>query len=161
VREPPGAASAPDAVRTSTPAETERDVLTAQLARSLLDVHGPELPVFNEPDAPDVPSPSAEPTPAVEPTPTVEPAPTVETQPAGEQAPPAEAPKADEQAPPADAPVDETEPPAEGSTGDVVEAAAEPAVEADEAIDAALLDAEIQTLLERALVVMAQANAAG
>jgi hypothetical protein len=152
VRAPPGAVSVPEAVLANTPAETERDLLSAQLARSLLDVHGPELPVHTESDSPDEPTPAAEPTPAT----------TVEPQPAGEQSSPAEeAPDADEPSPPSDAAGGETDPPARQPAGDIVEAAAEPATEAEEAIDAALLDAEIQTLLERALVVMAQANAAG
>jgi hypothetical protein len=138
------AAGEPEPVRADTTVEAERAAITAQVERALADalddVHGPELPVADEAPSRDPAVSAREAAPTAEAV--VEDA-EVERAPAAaasEAASLAEAPAAAS----ATTPADEAEPPT-----------------SEAPVDPAELDAEIKSLLDRALVVMQQANAAG
>jgi hypothetical protein len=126
-REPPDAKGAPVEVHAGTTVEAERDALSAPVARALLDVHGPELPVLADDEE------------------------TAAGRVATEAAPPTAAETTSESA----------EPVAAEAVADEVPQAIEAAGQDADAIDAAQLEAEIQSLLERALLVMQQHAAAG
>jgi len=128
---------APDAVPASTSAEAEQAAITGQVERALIaaldDVHGPELPVA---DAPRVAN---------------------EMLPAETSAPAAVAAQPDASPPSAALVPVATEAADVAGAAETVEAA--PAGEAP--LDPPELDAELEALLERALIVMRQADAAG
>jgi hypothetical protein len=157
-------APGPEPVRAGTSTDAERAAITAQVERALHealdDVHGPELPVADGPRSRDPALSASEAAPTAEPgadgtevaqapaTVAADAPPVAQTEAALATVAPDESPSSVDPAPPRSAD------PASVLGGDVPAANEAPA-------DPAELDPEIKSLLDRALVVMRQANAAG